>query len=288
MYDFTPLDFGIVDAHLHIWDPRNLRYLWLDGIPALNRPFLPEDYETACGGVKVDKMVFMQCECSPGQRHEEVSWVMGQAARDPRLKGIVPFVPLEMGGGAEGELDGLSKNGMVKGVRRIIQFEPDLEFCLKDSFAEGVRLLPKYGFTFDICIDRRHNKSIIKFLEKVPGVACVLDHIGKPDIKNGELEPWRTEMKAIASFPNVWCKVSSLATEADWQNWTLDDLKPFVDCIFENFGFSRTIFAGDWPVSSQAAPFPACVGALLELVKGAPRGELYKLFRGNAEEVYRV
>lgn len=282
------LDFGIVDAHLHIWDTKHLSYPWLNDISLLNRPFLPEDYIEASRDLVVEKMVFLQCECDPEEHIEEVEWVMKQAEREPRLKGLVPFAPLELGNGVEEELSMFTNNKMIKGIRRIIQFEPDLNFCLREDFITGVNLLPKYDFTFDICIDHRHNQNIIQFLEKVQNVPCMLNHIGKPDIKNNKLDPWRSEIKTIASFPNVFCKVSSIATEADHQSWTIEQLRPYVDCIFENFGFQRTVFASDWPVSSQAATYPVCVDTLLTLVKGASPKELYRLFRQNAEEFYRI
>jgi L-fuconolactonase len=163
-----------------------------------------------------------------------------------------------------------------------------MEFCLKPDFIAGVNLLPKYNFTFDVCIDYRHNKNTLKFLEKVTDVPCILDHIGKPNIKGGGLEPWRSEIKQSAQFPNLRCKVSSLATEADHKNWTIEDIRPYADTIFESFGFDRVIFAGDWPVSSQAAAYPVCVNTMLELIQGAGRDELFKLFRKNAEDFYRI
>jgi L-fuconolactonase len=195
---------------------------------------------------------------------------------------------LEKGRAVEEELAVFAQNPLIKGIRRIIQFEPDLEFCLGQDFIDGVNLLPKYGFSFDVCIDYRHNKNTLQFLSRLKDVPCILDHIGKPNIKGKELEPWRSEIKELARFPNLMCKVSSLATEADHRNWTIDDLRPYVDAVFEAFGFDRVIFAGDWPVSSQAAAYPVCVETLLELVKGASHDELYKLFRKNAENFYRV
>ena len=282
------LDFGIADAHLHIWDPKKLRYPWLDDNPFLNHAFLPENYTDACGSIKVDKMVFMQCECIPEEHFDEVEWVIEQTKNEPRIKGLISYAPMELGNGVEEELARLHNNDLIKGVRRIIQYELDLNFCLREDFIAGVNLLPKYNFTFDICTDYRHNKNLIKFLERTPDVKFILDHIGKPDIKGGQLEPWRSEIKTIASFPNVMCKVSSLATEADHKNWTIEHLKPYAECIFENFGFDRTAFAGDWPVSSQAASYPVCVETLLTIVKGATHDDLYKLFRKNTEEFYRI
>ncbi len=282
------IDFDIVDAHVHIWDINRLRYPWLDDNPFLNRTFTLVDYNEACGDVKVGKMVFMQCECEPAQHLDEVEWAEKLAGQEKRIKGIVPWAPLEKGAAVEEELAEMSKNPLIKGIRRIIQFEPDMEFCLRPDFITGVNLLPKYNFTFDICIDYRHNRNTLRFLEKLDGVRCVIDHIGKPGIKDGLLDPWRSEMKQLAAFPNVYCKVSSLATEADHAHWTTEGLRPYVDCIFENFGFDRTMFAGDWPVSAQAADYRTCVKTLLSFVEGAPHDDIYRLFRKNAEEFYKV
>jgi L-fuconolactonase len=282
------LDFGIVDTHVHIWDVEKMRYPWLDDVPFLNKTFTLEDYKAACGDVKVDKIVFVQCECDPSQHLQELSWVTEQAKKEPRIRGLVPWAPLEAGLGVEAELAEMAKNPLIKGIRRIIQFEEDLEFCLKPDFIAGVKLLPKYGFSFEITIDYRHNKNTLKFLDQIQEVSCILDHIGKPNIKGGGLDPWRSEIKQMAKYPNLDCKVSSLATEADHANWTIEDIRPYADTIFEAFGFDRVIFAGDWPVSSQAAQYPVCVKTILDLVKGTPHDQLYKLFRQNAENFYRV
>jgi L-fuconolactonase len=282
------LNFGIVDTHVHVWDVDKLRYPWLDDVPFLNRTFSPADYKAVCGGTQVDKMVFVQCECAPGQHLEELAWVTALAKIEPRFKGLVPWAPLELGAGVEAELAEMAKNPLVKGIRRIIQFEPDMEFCLKPDFIAGVNLLPKYGFTFDICIDYRHNLNTLKFLEKIPGVNCILDHIGKPNIKGGGLDPWRGEIKELAKFPNLVCKFSSLATEADHKNWTPEILRPYVDCIVESFGFDRLLFGGDWPVSSQAASYEVIIQTILTLIRDVSDEDLRKLFRTNAEKFYRV
>jgi L-fuconolactonase len=280
--------FGIADAHVHVWDITKLRYPWLDDVPFLNKTFTLADYKKACGKVQVDKMVFVQCECEPEEHLKELAWVTELAKTEPRLVGLVPWVPLEKGSAVEAELAEMAKNPLVKGVRRIIQFEPDLEFCLNPDFIAGVKLLPKYGFSFEVTIDYRHNKNALQFLRQCPEVKCIIDHIGKPDIKNHRLDPWRSETREFAEMPNVFCKVSSLATEADHQNWTVDDLRPFVECVYESFGFDRLVFAGDWPVSSQAASYETCVGVAAQLARGVSGGDLRKLFRENAERFYRI
>lgn len=282
------INFPLIDTHLHLWDINHLDYPWLDDIPQLNRSFLLDDYNKACAGLDIKKIVFMQCECKPSQYKQEVEWVTEQARKEPRIQGIVSWAPLEKGEGVRPEIEALKTNPLVKGIRRIIQFEPDLEFCLYPDFIKGVNMLTDYGLTFDICISHIHNKSVIQFVRKCPGVPMILDHIGKPDIKNYRLYPWRDEIREIAKFPNVYCKLSSLATEADHQDWTLDDLRPFVDYIIECFGIDRLVFASDWPVSSLAADIPTCVSTILEIMKGCTREELKKVFHHNAEKFYGI
>lgn len=282
------LNFPIVDTHLHLWDPAKLRYPWLDAIPLLNKPYLLEDYRRACGNVQVDKMVFLQCECEFSQFMDEADWVTSLAAQDPRIEGIVPWAPLEKGDFARADLERLAKNRLVKGIRRIIQSEPDLEFCLRPDFLKGVQALPDYHLSFDICISHIQMANTIKMLRQCPNVQFVLDHIGKPDIKNQVFEPWRREIKELSEFPNVWCKVSGLVTEADQQHWKNEDLKPYLDYVIECFGFDRVMYGGDWPVAYQAAEYPQWVETLAWSVRGCSELELQKLFRTNAIEFYRL
>ena len=146
------LDFPLVDTHLHVWQPQLLRYPWLDDIPLLNKPCLLEDYDQACGPVAVEKMVFLQAEVDFDLFMEEADWVDSLADQDSRLQGIVPWAPLELGDAARPALEKLSANPRVKGIRRIIQFEPDIGFCLRPDFVAGVQLLPRLDLSFDICI----------------------------------------------------------------------------------------------------------------------------------------
>jgi L-fuconolactonase len=283
------IDFPIVDTHLHLWDTGKLKYPWLDDIPLLNRPHLLEDYRQACSPLNVEKMVFMQSECVQAQYRDEVEWITELATQhDERIKGIISWAPMEKGAAVIPALDVLKENKLIKGIRRIIQFEEDMDFCIKPDFIKGIKLLPEYGYTFDICIDYRHTKNTIRFVEQCPDVKFVLDHIGKPNVKGRVLDPWRAEIKTLSGFPNVACKVSSLATEADHRNWTFEDIRPYAEHIFECFGFDRTIYASDWPVSSQAATIPVCVDTIEKIVSCASRAELKKLFHDNAESFYGV
>jgi L-fuconolactonase len=282
------IDFPIVDTHLHLWNPNYLRYPWLDEIPLLNQPYLLEDYNRHCGPVRVEQMVFLQCEVDPAQFREEATWVSGLAQQDPRIAGIVPWAPLEKGDAARPDLEQFATNPLIKGVRRIIQFEPDIEFCLRPDFVRGVQALADYGLSFDICISHIQLANTIKLVEQCPAVQFILDHIGKPDIKNHLLDPWRNEIRSLAALPNVWCKVSGLVTEADHQHWTREDLKPYIDHVIDSFGFDRVMYGGDWPVAYQATEYPRWVETLAWAVSGCSDAELRKLFYDNAISFYRL
>jgi len=280
--------FPIVDTHLHIWNLDRLSYPWLAAVPVLNRNYLIEEYRRVCGPVQVAKMVFLQAECDFAQFQEEADWVTEVASADPRIRGIVPWAPLEKGDAAEAALARLASNPLIKGIRRIIQFEADQEFCLRPDFVRGVQLLPRHGLSFDICINHRQLANTIKLVRQCPNVSFILDHIGKPDIKGGLLDPWRAELRELAGFPNVWCKLSGLVTEADHQKWTAADLRPYIEHVVECFGLKRVIFGGDWPVAAQATDYPRWVQTVDDALKGCSPDELHQVYVRNAEAFYRV
>jgi len=280
--------FPLVDTHLHIWDPRRIRYPWLDDIPLLNAPYLIEDYRKACGPVSVDKMVFVQAEADFQMYRDEVRWVTEVAEKDPGICGIVAWAPLEKGDAAEEEVAALAENCLVKGIRRIIQFEPDPDFCLMPNFIAGVRMLPKYNLSFDICISHSQFEQALSMVEKCPDVTFIMDHIAKPDIKHQVFSPWKKHLKQLSTFPNVWCKMSGLVTEADFENWTIDDLRPYIEHVIDCFGFSRVMYGGDWPVAYQATEYPRWVATLEKVLEGSSEQELMALFHDNGEKFYRV
>jgi len=283
------LDFPIVDTHVHLWDTERLHYPWLEGIPALNRPFLLSDYRKACGSVEIETMVFVQCEAEFNQGMDEVGLALAMAEGEPRLEGIVAWAPMEMGAQCREYLARLvAKSPLIKGVRRLIQSEPAPEFCLRESFLECLQCLPDYGLSFDICISHEQLASTITMVRRCPDTSFVLDHIAKPDIKSGMLDPWRQELSELARLPNVVCKISGLVTEANTENWTRDDLKPYIDHVIECFGFDRVMYGGDWPVSTQATDYARWVKTLAWAVAGSSEAEKRKLFRDNAVRVYRL
>ncbi|MEW6749754.1 MAG: amidohydrolase family protein [Candidatus Latescibacterota bacterium] len=280
---------GIVDTHLHLWDPQRLRYPWLDGIPSLNRPHLLQDYARATAGVPVERMVFLQCECDFSQYRQEVDWVAGLAAEEPRIAGIVPWAPLEQGEDARPALAALAAERRVKGIRRIIQFEADPAFCLRPAFVRGVQLVADFGLHFELCLKGDEQfANVLELVRRCPGVTFVLDHIGKPLIKEGRREPWAQHLRALAGLPDTWCKVSGMVTEADPQAWSADDLRPYLDHVLDCFGFDRVFFGGDWPVCTLASPWARWVETLGQLLQGCRPDERRRLFHDNAIRAYRL
>lgn len=281
-------NFPIIDTHLHLWNPDNINYPWLKDVPVLNKAYVLEEYSQATSTVNIEKMVFLQCECNTEQCEDEAAWVTQLAQKDSRLQGIVPWAPLELGEGAREILARYSKNKLIKGVRRIIQFEADMNFCLQPNFIRGVQLLADFNMSFDICISHEQLKNTIKLVRQCPNVQFVLDHIGKPDIKTQLFDPWKSDLKELASFSNVYCKISGLATEADMESWTKEDLNPYIDHVLDCFGVDRVIFGGDWPVAVQATTYTKWVETLDWALADYSEKDLQKIYRLNAIKFYKL
>lgn len=281
------LSIPIVDTHVHLWDTHKLSYSWLKGNALLNKPYVLEDFDQARGPLQVDKIVFLQAEVDHAHFMAEAEWVTSLAHKDARIQGMVPWAPLEKGDAARGDLAKLAENKLVKGVRRLIQSEA-IDFCIQPDFVKGVQALPEFDLSFDICIFHPQLANTIKMVEQCPNVTFILDHIGKPNIKGQLLDPWRAELKTLSKFPNVWCKLSGLVTEADHQNWTQEDLKPYIAHVIDCFGFDRVMYGSDWPVAYQATEYPYWVETLAWAVEGCSEAELRNLFRENAIKFYRL
>lgn len=279
--------FPIIDTHVHLWDPARLRYRWLDDMRPLNRRHGLEEFRQACGPVPVAKMIFVECGCDPSQSLDEARWVMELSRADSRIEGMVVHAPLENGAGAEAAVARLAELPAARGVRRLLQDER-ADFCVQPDFVRGVKLLPKYGLSFDLCIKHPQLASVIALVRQCPEVTFILDHIGKPDIKAGRLDPWRAELRELARLENVCCKLSGLATEADWATWTAADLRPYIEHTLECFGPGRVLFGGDWPVSTLATNYPRWVTAVDEALRGCSAEDLQRVYVKNAERVYRV
>ena len=277
----------IVDSHVHFWDPARLDYPWLTGVPALSRAFLPQDYAAATGAVKTGKMIVVEACCTPAQNRAEAAWMAQLAAREPRLKGIVAHASLEQGRPVRAELAALAQIPTVKGVRRNLQGEA-ADFCLQPDFVAGVRALAEFDFSFDLCLVHHQLPAVTELVRRCPEVNFVLDHGGKPAIRQRLFEPWAGQLKTLAALPNVCCKLSGLLTEADLAHWQPADLRPYVRHTAECFGFDRVLFGGDWPVLTLAGDFSRWLTVLDILLEEAGEADWRKMLQTNAERIYHV
>jgi L-fuconolactonase len=176
----------------------------------------------------------------------------------------------------------------IRGIRRIVQDEPDPEFCLRTDFIAGNRLLAEFGLTSDLCCNFRQLGSIVELVRQCPETQFVLDHIAKANIRGGEMEPWASQLADLATLPNVMCKISGVATEANHASWTVDEIRPYILHALTCFGADRVMFGSDWPVASLAVDYGRWVEVLDELTSGWSEGARAKLFRENARSFYRI
>jgi L-fuconolactonase len=281
-------DFPIVDSHVHLYDVKRLRYGWLKNVPKIDRTYLLADFDKARGEVAVDKIVFAEVWVDKGLHLQEAAFVQEMADADPRLCGMVAHLPVEKGAAIESDLVALKTFRSLRGIRRLIEIEPNPTFCLEPDFIAGVKLVGKHGLTFDICVKHWTLVFGLELARRCPEVTFVLDHIGKPGIKHGLREPWWSQLREIAKLPNVVCKVSGVITEADHGAWTKEQVKPYVAHTIECFGFDRVMYGSDWTVSELTHPYPTWVDILDEVVAGASSADIRKLYRDNAMRIYRL
>ena len=276
-------DLPIVDAHVHFWDGDAVPIEWTAQVPAIDRPFLPADYPA-----EVEALVFVEADVAPGRHLDEVAWVEGLAARDPRIAAIVAHAPLERGEAALPDLDRLAADPLVRGVRRLIQGRDAAALCADEGFGSAVRALAPRDLHFELCLTHDQLPPAAALCAACPGVRFVLDHIGKPPIRAGGLDPWRAEIDRLAALPNVVCKLSGVATEAHHDAWTPEALLPYMRHALGAFGAGRTLYGSDWPVARLAIDLGRWVDLVEEAMEDLSEAERREVFAGTARRVYRL
>lgn len=282
------IDFPIIDSHVHLLDQKRFGYAWAAGAPALKRDWTPDDLAASAKPYAIEGFVFVEVDVDAGRHLDEAQWVEDLARSDRRVRGCVACLPLERGEAIEPEIDRLAKLSVVRGVRRLIQNQPDPEFGLRPEFLEAIRLLPKRNLSFDICVFHHQLPNTLEMMRRCPDVSFVLDHIGKPGIKAGLIDPWRRHIREMAALPNVVCKLSGVTTEADHASWSREQLRPYIDHVIESFGVDRVMYGGDWPVSELAGRYTQWLETLDWATSQLTRAEKRKLFRDNAIKAYRL
>ncbi len=277
----------IIDAHQHLWDTSELRYPWLEGFDALNQRYGPEDYRAAFEGIDIAQSVHIEADPAPGAEVAEVDRLVGIAAEDGMIGAIVATAPLESAD-CEATLDKLAADyPMVVGIRRMAWHHEDPGFYRWPSLIEGVRLLPRFGYTFELCANVTQLDAAVHLVRATPDVTHAINHCGGPDIAGDGFEPWADYMNQLAAFPNTVCKISGLVTRAN-EGWTPGDLRPYIDHLIGIFGFDRVMYGSDWPVCTLAATYTQWFDVLAHAVEGASEDERRKLFHDNARSFYRL
>ena len=273
-----------LDAHQHFWCYNQREYGWIgDEMAALRRDFLPADLAREQLPLGFDGSIAVQAR----QSVAETEWLLQLAEENKRLHAVVGWLDL-CSPELPAQLERFAPHPKLCGVRHVVQDEPDDQFMLREDFLRGIAQLQQWKLSYDILIFPRHLPIAGELVSRFPEQAFVLNHLAKPSVRQGELEPWRTDMRALASHPNVCCKASGLMTEADWNNWRAADFRPYLEIAFEAFGIERIMIGSDWPVCTLAVSYAETVGLVIEYLRDLSLSEQDLVLGKNAQTWYGV
>lgn len=272
-----------IDAHHHFWHFNTQDYGWIsDDMAVLRRDFLPADLKPELDRAGIDRVVSVQAR----QCVEETEWLLKLAEENDFIAGIVGWLPIASPD-FPALLEKFAANPKLRAIRHVVQDEPDDRFILGEAFNRGIDRLLAAHLVYDILIFERHLPYAIEFVKNhSPEQVFVLDHIAKPKIAAGEMQPWADNLRKLAAFPNVYCKLSGLVTEADIRNWTPDQLRPYVETVLDAFGPERVMFGSDWPVCTCATNYSAWRGLVGEFISRLSENEQAQIMGGTALKAY--
>ena len=274
----------IVDSHQHFWQVGRFDYPWMSSaVEVLYQDYLPPRLEPILKGNRVTQTVLVQASDSV----EETRWLLSLADQYPFIAGVVGWVDLKSPE-VDLQLAEFTADPKFKGVRHLVESEPDDDWLAQPDVIRGLRRLGAHGVSYDLLAHTKHLPYAKIAVESCPEVSFVLDHMAKPPIASGDLSVWRDRFKALANYPNVVCKLSGLVTEANWSAWTIDQLQPVVETALECFGPKRLMFGSDWPVCLLAASYQRVLEAFETLTGSVSEADQNRVFRDNAIEFYRL
>jgi L-fuconolactonase len=273
-----------IDSHQHFWRYVSTEYQWIDdSMAALRRDFLPHDLAPQLGKAGFEACVAVQVR----QTLEETRWLLELAAKSSFVAGVVGWVDLRAED-AQSRLEHFAQNPKLVGVRHIVQSEFDDQFLLQPEFLRGIASLERFDLAYDILIYPRHLPVATEFVKCFPRQRFVLDHLAKPPIRSGELQPWEDHIRELARLPNVYCKLSGMVSEADWRKWKSQDFHPYLGVVFDCFGPGRLMIGSDWPVCLVAAPYLEAMNIVLEYMNRFPQSAAEAVLGGNARRFYKL
>ena len=272
-----------LDSHQHFWKYSPQQHNWIDdSMVSLKRDFLPNDLEPHLIENKIEACVVVQAD----QSEKETEFLLELATQYEFIKGVVGWVDLRAKN-VEERLQFYSQNQYFKGVRHIVQSEKQ-DFLLDPAFQNGIGKLGNLNLTYDLLIYSHQIEAAIKLVSQFPNQKFVLDHLAKPNIKNGKIDPWKNQIQRLAQFSNVSCKISGMVTEADHSQWKPSDFIPYLDIVFEAFGENRILFGSDWPVCLLAASYKEVYHLITDYTANFSLEQRDKLFGANAERFYNI
>lgn len=273
-----------LDSHQHFWIYNSSDYGWItDEMAELRRDYLPVHLQPLLATSGFDGSIAVQAQHSV----EEMRWHLQLAGENSFIRGVVGWVDL-CSPGAPDQLKHFAGNKHLVGIRHVVQGEPDDEFMLRPDFRRGIQFLAEFGLAYDLLLYPRHLPVAAKLVAEFPDQTFVLDHIAKPQIAAGVLEPWKRDIAELARFPNVSCKLSGMVTEARWKEWTPADFAPYFEVVCEAFGPNRLMIGSDWPVCTVAADYASTINLVKNYVTRFTAAEQAAILGENCARIYRI
>jgi L-fuconolactonase len=273
-----------LDSHQHFWRFDPVRDAWIDDdMRVIQRDFLPEDLKPELDKQSINGCIAVQSD----QSEADNAFLIELASMHPFIKGVVGWVDLRAEN-IEETLQFYSQYKIMRGCRHVLQGETNRALMLEPAFKRGIGHLKQFGFTYDLLIFRDQLFYASELCADFPEQSFVLDHIAKPDIRNQGIHDWIPGIKDLAKNPNVYCKVSGMVTEANWQSWKNEDFYPYLDVIFESFGIERLMFGSDWPVCNVAGGYSAAIDMVKSYLSQFPEDQQALFWGGNAARFYGI
>ena len=272
-----------IDAHQHFWNYEPLKHAWIDdSMSRIKRDFSPGDLAPILHELEIDGTIAVQAD----ETIEETNFLLSLAQKNVFIKGVVGWVDFKSND-IHDVLNTLKSNKKLAGFRCIMQGKPDEVYLSNISFIQKIKSLHELDYSYDLLVYHDQLKSLLKFVEKLPDNRLILDHIGKPDIKNANIKGWREHIRILSQHPGLFCKLSGMITEASYQNWTYEQLMPYMETVAEHFGTDRICFGSDWPVCLVAGSYKQVHDVVERFSSQLNPEEKRKLFGLNAMTFYK-
>ena len=274
-----------IDSHIHFLEYNEVEYPWINNsMELLKNRFLPGNLEELINQIQFDGVVAIQAR----QLLKETEWLLDLAEKHKIVKGVVGWVDLCSNNVGE-QLEKYAKQTKLKGVRHVIHDEPDDDFMLRKDFGKGIGLLKEFGLTYDLLIFERHLPQTIKLVKKHPEQLFVINHIAKPNINKHKVsKSWYEHMKILSTFENVYCKVSGLVTEVEWDNDDLSIFNAYLDKVFELFPSNKLMIGSDWPVCTLAKNYQSVMNIVMNYIKKFPKQDQANVLGKTCSTFYNL